>query len=487
MNTKKISWLGLGLFAAVALASCDNIEDSLAQPITNPQEPIYNSATIVYNAVSAINASNPEGEAQVATYTAEGLPEGFTVGGTLQLSPDADFSKMIEAPLTASDGALYASLADLAAQYTDNFTKNPETVTMYGRTILTAENGTDKVRLGTIDTYYGEGSYSFTPAAPDHLIAPSYSVVMGDGSSWDFAGAVKMDHKATTNQYDDPVFTVVVKAASSVGDKWILLSEEGLAQAKASGLAGVEALVPVYDYTEAGVAHGDFEKVNTGSYTGLTGIGAPCEITFNAQNMTYSSKAAVEAYYVTGDGWSNWSVHWMPMTTTNYSDYYGFLNLDHQFKFAPQAGWGGDFGSSEALTESVADGVYNYSGVLDKESDNIKVDHAGLYWAFLNASTWELSLQGINSWGMIGDFNEWGGDVVMTPSEDLYTWTAELTVEAGQGWKFRTNGSWDGVNLGGAPDALWNNGDNISLPEAGTYTITLDLSTYPSKFTAVKK
>lgn len=480
MNIKKISWLGLGLFAAVSLASCDNIEDSLAQPITNPQEPIYNSATIVYNAVSAINASTPEGEAQVATFTAEGLPEGFTVGGTLELSRYEDFSKMIEAPLTASEGALYASLADLAAQYTDNFTKDPSPVSLYGRTILTAENGTDKVRLGTIDTFYGVGTYTFTPAAPDHVIAPAYYVVLGNGTAWDYDNAVKMNHQGA-NQYDNPVFSVVVKEASAVGDKWIVLSEEGLAQAKTSGLVGVEALVPVADGDG-----GDFEKVTTGTFSNLSSISFPSEITFNAQRMTYTSKTAVEAYYATGDGWSGWGAHWMPLTTTNYSDYYGFLNLDHQFKFAPQPDWGGDFGSSTALEETDNNGVFNYTGVLDKASDNIQVGHAGLYLAFLNASTWELSLQGINSWGLVGDFNDWGGDVVMTPSEDLYTWTAELTVEAGQGWKFRANSDW-AVNLGGQPDALWNNGDNIVLPEAGTYTITLDLSTYPSKYTAVKK
>ncbi|MDE6379088.1 MAG: hypothetical protein K2L11_01340 [Muribaculaceae bacterium] len=479
MNTKNISWLGLGLFAAVALASCDNIEDSLSQPITNPQEPIYNSATIVYNAVSAINASNPEGEVQVATYTAEGLPEGYALGGTLELSPYEDFSKMISAPLTVSDGALYASLADIAAQYTDGFTKNPAVVTLYGRTILTAANGTDKVRLGTLDTFYGVGTYTFTPAAPDHEIAPAYYVVMGDGSNWDYTDAIKMDHQGA-NQYDDPVFTVVVRSVSSVGDKWILLSEEGLDKAKASGLSGVEALVPVADGDG-----GDFEKVTTGSFTGLTAIGAPCEITFNAQRMTYSSKAAVETYYATGDGWSNWSTHWMPLSTTNYTEYYGFLNLDSAFKFAPQAAWGGDFGSSDPLDESENGGVFNYSGVLNRASDNITIAHPGLYWACLNAATWELSLQGIASWGLIGDFNGWGGDIEMTPSEDLFTWTAELTVEAGQGWKFRANSDW-AINLGGQPDALWNNGDNITL-DAGTYTITLDLTTYPAKYTAVKK
>ncbi len=487
MNTKNISILGLGLFAVVALASCDNIEESLSKPITNPQEPIFNSATITYNAVSAINASNPEtGDVEVATYTAEGLPEGFVVGGTLELSPYEDFSKMIEAPLTSNGTALYANISDIAAQYTDNFTKNPATITMHGRTILTATNGTDKVRLGTVDTYYGVGSYAFTPAAPDHVIAPAYNVVMGDGSSWDFAGAVAMEH-SEANQYDDPVFTVVVRSGSSVGDKWIVISQEGLEKAKVSGLSGVDYLMPVFNREEEGVSYGNFENSNSGTLDAATlpVLGVPCEITFNAQRLTYQSKAAVETYYATGDGWASWGEHWMPLTTTNYTEYYGFLNLGNQFKFAPQAGWGGDFGSSEALEETDNNGIFNYSGELNRASDNIQIGHAGLYFACLNAATWNLSLQGINSWGLIGDFNGWGGDIEMTQGENLLIWTAELTVEAGQGWKFRANGDW-AINLGGQPDALWTNGDNITL-DAGTYTITLDLSTYPATYTAVKK
>ncbi len=76
----------------------------------------------------------------------------------------------------------------------------------------------------------------------------------------------------------------------------------------------------------------------------------------------------------------------------------------------------------------------------------------------------------------------------MTQGENLFIWTADITVAEGNSWKFRTNGDWgDNPNLGGTPEALWMNGANISLPEAATYTITLDLSTYPSTFTAVKK
>ncbi len=484
MNTKNISLLGLGLFAAVALASCDNIEESLAQPITNPQEPIFNSANITYTAVPSINASNPEaGNVQVATYSAEGLPEGFTVGGKLELSPYADFSKMMEVTLINDGNALFVDIAEVASQYVNNFTKNPEVVTMYGRTILTASNGTDQVRLGTVDTYFGEGTYTFTPVTPSEIIAPVYYVVMGDGSAWDLAGAVKMNH-SDVNQYDDPLFSVVIKEASSTGDKWILLSEDSYNSAKAAGaISGVEYFAPVYDNTNSGVVYGDLEK--NGSLNDLPAISVPCEVEVNMLSKGFTTKAAVENFYATGNGWSNWSEHWMPLFTTDYADYYGFLNLGTEFKFAPVAGWNGDFGAANAPEESDNGGIFSYNGVCHDSGDNIKIGHEGLYFAHLNAVTWNYDLQMIKSWGLVGAFNDWNGDIEMTPSTDLYTWTAELTVEADQGWKFRANGGWD-INLGGQPDALWTNGDNITL-EAGTYTITLDLTTYPAKYTAVKK
>ena len=87
---------------------------------------------------------------------------------------------------------------------------------------------------------------------------------------------------------------------------------------------------------------------------------------------------------------------------------------------------------------------------------------------------------------MIGDFNSWGSSVAMTPSSDFLTWTGELTLDAGQGWKFRANDGWD-INLGGSLSNLVWNGDNISALGAGTYEVTLDLTTLPYTATAVKK
>lgn len=492
MNTKNISLLGLGLFAAVALASCDKIEESLAKPITNPQETMFSSSSVDYKAFPYIDASDPEvGDIQVAYCVAEDIPAGYYILGTLQLSPYDDFSKAISVPLTIQGDRLYANAGDIAAQYTDLFTKNPETVDLNGRVSLSLSNGSEQVHIGTPDTYFGVEKYAFTPVTPSKLIPSAFYIVMGDGSNWDISHAIKFNH-AGSNQYDDPNFSIVVKEISKVGDKWIVMPEENYLNVRnGAPLAGNDYYVPVFDRVDNGTNYGDLDLQTSGDFNAdaLLSMTAPCEVDINGQNLTFSTKAAVENYYATGDGWANWGAHWMPLFTTNYVDYNGFLHLDSQFKFAPQADWGGDFGSSVALTEEDNNGVYSYNGTLNRATDNIQIGHAGLYWTYLNTADWSLSMTQTNSWGIIGGFadNSWGSDVVtLTPSEDLYTWTCDLTVDAGVEWKFRANADW-AVNLGGTADELWNNGGNIVLPEAGTYAITLDLTTYPAKFTAVKK
>ena len=490
MNTKNIAFLGLGLFAAVALASCDKIEESTAKPITNPQEPIFSSESLKISPFVHIDAINPAaGAVKFASYKISGIPQGYTLSGTLQLSQTADFAKVIESPITSDGIFLMVDPATLDDQYAADITKSPDITTLYGRAIIYAENGTDRVRLGGMDTYFAEQEYQFTPVAPEYYISPAYYLVKGDGSKWDYTSVVEFSHAEGVSRYDDPNFTTLLTRNSAAGDRWIVMPVETFtAVMSGKELAGNEYYVPVYDRTDAGTVYGDLDAQTSGSFDGaaLPALDIPCQLEINALTKTYSMKAAVEKYYATGNGWSNWGEHWMPLFTTNFVDYNGFLNLGTEFKFAPQAGWGGDFGASAALAETDNNGIYSYSGLVKDSGDNIRIGHEGLYFAYLSASTWNVSLQQVKTWGLIGDFNGWGGDIVMTPSDDLYTWTADLTVEGGQGWKFRANSDW-AVNLGGTANALWNNGDNIVLPEAGTYTITLDLTTYPATFTAVKK
>lgn len=77
-------------------------------------------------------------------------------------------------------------------------------------------------------------------------------------------------------------------------------------------------------------------------------------------------------------------------------------------------------------------------------------------------------------WGIIGDFNEWGGDAAMTESDGV--WTGYVTLAAGQGWKLRKDADWT-ENFGGVlaelgqPFAAVAGGDNITVPADGFYKV----------------
>ena len=79
--------------------------------------------------------------------------------------------------------------------------------------------------------------------------------------------------------------------------------------------------------------------------------------------------------------------------------------------------------------------------------------------------------------GIVGDFNNWSGDINMS-SNDNVNWTLSHTFTANTALKFRQNASWD-VNWGSGafPSGTGvQNGNNIPVP-AGTYTISFNSST----------
>ncbi len=146
--------------------------------------------------------------------------------------------------------------------------------------------------------------------------------------------------------------------------------------------------------------------------------------------------------------------------------YEGYLNLieNTEFKFTPSPDWDhGDWGDTEPA-----------DGVLDKGGDNIKVAEAGYYK--INVDTTTLAYTVLKTtWGIIGDFNDWAGDAEMEYDADSDTWSALVDLTEGT-FKFRANGAWD-LDYGdtGGDGILDQGGDNIVVPEAGTYIVSMKL------------
>ena len=157
----------------------------------------------------------------------------------------------------------------------------------------------------------------------------------------------------------------------------------------------------------------------------------------------------------------------------NYNDngdgkftYTGYFKASDSFKLIRDIGvWT----PSWAMTS----GVLKYNG-----NDNISVAADGYYTITLNSITNTLSIvsttapkASYTSIGLIGGFNGWGTDVVMTPSQasNNHTWYTTQTFAADGGCKFRADGAWT-TSWGGDTFPIGMSGGDIPA-KAGTYKV----------------
>lgn len=159
-----------------------------------------------------------------------------------------------------------------------------------------------------------------------------------------------------------------------------------------------------------------------------------------------------------------------------------------QFKFSPFPEWKDDFGCDNL----VADESGIYTGTYGA-SNNLVVA-AGYYYITVDMTTTSVKLEPISTLGIIGGFPQdgWGNDVAkLTYDADANVWSGSCQINAGVEWKIRANDAW-AWNRGGSLSAVGTpfegiqNGPNISVPEDGTYTITIDLSVNPNMITVKK-
>ena len=146
---------------------------------------------------------------------------------------------------------------------------------------------------------------------------------------------------------------------------------------------------------------------------------------------------------------------------------YAKLTADDNWKLRKDAGWDENFGGTFAELgkpfEAVAGG------------DNIAVGQEGFYKIELNTNDNTITVSNGDVWSLIGDFNEWSGDVDMTLTDGK--WVSPGTALKG-GWKIRHNHDW-ADNFGGKFEALDTpfeavaGGDNIDCGE-GEFVVTFD-------------
>ena len=158
-----------------------------------------------------------------------------------------------------------------------------------------------------------------------------------------------------------------------------------------------------------------------------------------------------------------------------YEGYINFPDANTEFKFTQGPNWDNNWG------DTGADGTLNPGG------DNIKAADAGYYK--LNVDLPGLTYTKLKTtWAVIGDATPggWDTDTPMTYDATNKVWTVTVELTAAS-IKFRANGNWD-LNYGDTQGngSLDPGGANISVPGAGNYTVTLNLSNPIYKYKLVK-
>lgn len=480
----KLRYLYVLPLLATALMGCDEIEMSDAKPVENPQLPSVTEADFSVTPASALtnglnlealsNQTDDPDNYMVELYTinvmTEALPEDAVISGGIQLAVDDTFDNPFNLDnLSITEGVVSVPLSSLLYTRSTMYGKDPRPYPIYYRipVYVTVDGG--QYKLGNKDYYYNDGD-SFTEQGvnPGYTVEEAYYLLGPNGM--DLASAVKFDHSGY-NIYDDTIFTVTAKFGE--GDtEWLVVPLSAYEAAQNGTLDKSKCYGP----EEAAALEGVLEL---GGAAGKAEGGKKYSYSINLSTLSYTMKEIADFDYLYNPGNSNgWSFDTaQKLSTGDYENYTGFAYLDGGYKFTSAPDWNGqNFGNSTSadLEESTLKGSLSTSGGnLNAAKD--------LYWCQVNINALTYTLTPITAVGMIGEFNDWNGDAELT-SEDYLIWTGTLTTTGGP-WKFRFNNGWD-INLGGSVDNLVLNGDNLNS-DAGTYTVTLDLSKLPYSCTVV--
>lgn len=211
-----------------------------------------------------------------------------------------------------------------------------------------------------------------------------------------------------------------------------------------------------------------------------------------AQTVRFSVTTAEKTYpmvYMPGSyqGWSPADA------ATNYQVLYDFAgdgkfsgiadfgkaeDTARAWKFTTEPDWDFDYGipadvDQTTILEAAEVAVYNND---DGDRKDITIYQVNRYYHLTLDTTAKLLTKNysFDQIGIVGDFNGWGEDVVMTFNAAKRRFYADVENLSG-GFKFRADADW-ALNWGGVDGVAAAGGDNIAVEEAGNYRVYLYIS-----------
>lgn len=349
-----------GMVLATALmSSCKGDYDDWAAPQGYDAEEAQN-VSLTASDGATIDMNNVTGETINLFSTTFEAPEGFTVAGyELEVGATEE-----EVDVLPSDANGSIATADLVSLVESIYGKAPvERTLKAASTIYLSKDG---------ESFYAHSNFvdvKVTLITPD--ISQNYYLV-GDFCGWDEASMLKFSH-SDVNIYDDPVFTIKF-TTTEANQYWKIIPQKNIDNGEFWANPGVVGVAVDGDASMSGFL------VTENAQAGKIEEPGKYIMTIDMMAGTYSITKQPLELYMTGSNYG-WGATWLPMTPCYGSDvdYWTiiYLHEGEQFKFAPQADWGGDFGSQAAVND-----VAGASITVD--ATNLVAGKAGWYLLYIH-------------------------------------------------------------------------------------------------------
>ncbi len=444
----------------MSMVSCTEDFTDWGKPQTNPQEDAVTFGNGSVAPVDVINLADVNTEkVKVASIVA---PTSSNAAYTPNYKINFDGQSFdIDA-----DGNM--ATAELTSYIVDKWGKRPLERDIDATLDAWVSNGSTAVKMATSATFQVKA----IPEAPVieegyYLVGDMFTTEAHDG--WTKEAAKAFNH-SDKDVYEDPVFTVSFETTKA-DQYWKIIPKKNIDSGDiwAAGVVGPK--VDGDDSMTGLLTNGDAKA-------GKIAKAGKYKLTINMMDYSYTLEEVNYdpfIYFIGAtDGWTN-AEQKLALVDDAKGVYTGYLycadpnGWGNQFKFQRVAGsWDNEINSGAFST---------FSGAATSEGGNIGVNAGeGVYYFDVNLSEGTITATKVETMGIIGGFNNWAGDAVMTWNAEEYCFEATNVGVTADGWKFRVNGGWD-INLGGSLNNLTAGGDNLSV--AGN-TIKL----YPTRKTS---
>ena len=437
----------------MSMVSCTEDYTDWANPQTNPEE----------EAVSFGNGSvTPEGVINLADVTGDKVKVASIIAPTSTKDTyTPSFKINFDGQSFDIDADGNMAKADLVNYITNKYGKRPTERDIDATLDAWVSNGSTAVKMTTSETFQVKA----IPEAPViengyYLVGDMFTVKGGDDAvvfdGWNNVSAKQAFKHSDNDVYDDPIFTISFETTKA-DQYWKIIPKKN---ADAGNIWAAGVVGPKVDGDDSMTG----ALTNGEAKAGKIAKAGKYKLTINMMDYSYTIEEVNYdpfIYFIgSTDGWSS-SDQKLALVDDAKGVYTGYVYIADpngaglQFKFQRVAGsWDNEINA----------GAFNtFSDAATNEGGNFGVNAGeGVYYFDVNLGEGTITATKVETMGIIGGFNNWAGDAVMTWNAEEYCFEATNVGVTADGWKFRVNGGWD-INLGGSLNNLTADGANLSV------------------------